>query len=94
MEVLQARGPVVVLFWATWNSPSKQQLPIVQELATDYAGRISVGKVDADLNELLLHRLGVTNFPTIRIYKDGKLVQAIQGLVPKKALAAAVNRYL
>jgi thioredoxin 1 len=93
-EVLNARGPVVVFFWATWSGPSKQQLPILQDVANDYAGKASVGKVEADANDLLLHRVGVSNIPTIRIYKGGQLVQSILGLVPKKALVAALNKHL
>jgi thioredoxin 1 len=93
-EVLEPRGPVVVFFWATWSGPSKQQLPIFQDFANDYAGKASFGKVEADANDLLLHRVGVSNIPTIRIYKGGQLVQSIQGLVPKKALATALNRHL
>ena len=92
--VVQSRGPMLVFFWATWSGPSKQQMPIIQQIASDYAGKVTVGKVEADANDLLLHRIGVSNIPQIRIYKDGKLVQTIEGLVPKKALTTALSRYL
>jgi len=79
-EVLEASEPVVVDFWAEWCGPCKALAPIVDEVATDYAGKARVGKLDTDANQQVAVQFGIMSIPTVLFFKDGELKDKMVGL--------------
>lgn len=78
--------PLVVDLWATWCGPCRMLAAIVSELASEYDGKIVVGKCDVEENEDIAMEFGVRNIPTLLFFKDGKLVDKFVGSAKKPAL--------
>src|SRR5487761_1603701 len=89
-EVLEAEVPVLVDFWASWCTPCKMIAPIVEELATEYEGRVKVAKVDVDANPVTPGMFGVMSIPTLMIFRGGKAEERIVGYQPKSSLKAKI----
>jgi thioredoxin 1 len=90
-EVVESDLPVLVDFWAEWCGPCRMIGPIVEELASDYAGRIKVAKLDTDAEQGLASRFGVLSIPTVLLFKDGQPVEQAIGARPKAALVSALK---
>lgn len=89
-EVLGANVPVLVDFWADWCMPCKALGPTIDELATEYAGRVKVGKMDTESNRETPVKFNIQAIPTVLIFKGGQVVQKFVGLTSKKDFQAAL----
>jgi thioredoxin 1 len=83
LEIEKHEGLVVVDFWASWCSPCRTIAPILDQLATEYAGKVKVAKVDVDTNIRTATRFNVRSIPLLLFFKGGKVVDQIIGAVPK-----------
>ncbi len=93
-EVLAATVPVLVDFSATWCGPCKKLAPIVDELATEYDGRLKVVKVDIDAARTTAAKFGVMSVPTVFLFKGGQVQDQVVGLRSKADLAAKIDAVL
>ena len=93
-KVESAKGLVLVDFWATWCPPCKFMNPILAELSRTYAGKVTVAKVDVDQNRPLAERFKIESIPTLILFKDGKLVEARLGAMPKDKLTQWLDGHL
>jgi thioredoxin 1 len=93
-QVLQSSQPVLVDFWADWCAPCKVLAPTISEVAKEYSGRLKVGKVDVDKHEALVEQFSVEGFPTVLLFKDGKVVDRTLGVVEKSVLQEKINKLL
>lgn len=82
-EIVSGGKPVVIDFWATWCGPCRMVAPIIEELATEYEGRVVVGKVDVEEEDDLAAQFGIRNIPTVLFIKDGQVVDKIVGATVK-----------
>jgi thioredoxin 1 len=90
-EVLKSAIPVLVDFWAEWCMPCKMIAPAIDQLATTYAGKLKVGKVNVDQESDLAGRHNIVSIPTLLVFKDGKVVRQKVGAVPKHELENLVK---
>jgi len=92
-EVLQSQEPVLVDFWAAWCGPCKLIASSVEELATEYRGRLKVVKVDVDENMEISANYGVQSIPTLILFKGGQPVERLVGAYPKPAILSKLQRH-
>ena len=90
-EVINSELPVLIDFWAVWCGPCKMIAPIVEELATEFEGKVKIGKLDVDSNQQTAIKFGVRSIPTLLIFKDGELKDTIIGAVPKTNIVEKLN---
>jgi thioredoxin 1 len=93
-KVLGAEHLVVVDFWAPWCGPCRAVAPILEELAGEYDGRLTVAKVNTDEEQQWAGQLGIMAIPTMIFFKDGREVQRFQGAAPKRVLKEAFDAAL
>jgi len=93
-EIINSGKPVVIDFWAEWCGPCRMVGPLVEELATEYEGRVHIGKMNVDDNTETPETYGIRNIPTILFFKDGLLVDKQIGATQKTVLANKVEALL
>src|SRR3954466_14698450 len=90
-EVLKSETPVLVDFWAEWCMPCRMLAPTIEKLATDYTGKVKVGKVDTDSNRDISVKYGISAIPTVILFKGGQVAQKFVGLRQEKDFKEALD---
>jgi thioredoxin 1 len=93
-SVIKSSQPVVVDFWAEWCGPCRRLAPTIDELATDYDGRVVVGKLNVDENPAIQSRFSIMGIPTVLIFKGGEIVEQVVGLADKSALKKLIDKHV
>ncbi len=90
-EFISQNTNIVVDCWAPWCGPCKMIAPIVDELATQYDGKIAFGKLNIDDNQAIAMKYGVMSIPTLLVFKDGEVIDRLVGAMPKKNIEEKLN---
>lgn len=93
-ELLEGGQPLVVDFWAEWCGPCKMISPLIDELATEYEGKVIIGKVNVDENEDLPIEYGIRSIPTILFFKNGELAEKHVGAATKEVIDSKIKSLL
>ncbi len=93
-DVLKAATPVLVDYWAEWCGPCKMIAPILEDMAKDYAGRLTVAKLDIDANPGTPAKYGISGIPTLILFKDGEVAAQKVGALSKSQLTAFIDSHL
>ncbi len=93
-EVLQSPLPVLVDYWAEWCGPCRSIAPILEEIAKEYAGRLTVAKLNVDENQQIPQKYGIRGIPTLMLFKNGNIEATKVGALSKSQLAAFIDSHI
>ena len=93
-DVLKSVEPVLVDYWAEWCGPCKMIAPVLEEMATTYAGKIKIAKMDVDANQEVPAKFGIRGIPTLILFKNGQEVAKKVGAMSKSQLAAFLDSHV
>jgi thioredoxin 1 len=93
-ELLKSNHSLVIDCWAPWCGPCRMMSPVIDELANDYKGKITFGKLNTDQNQDVAAKYEIQAIPTLLIFKDGKLADRKVGALPKKVLEGELTKSL
>ncbi len=93
-EVLSSEVPVLVDFWAEWCGPCRMMGPTVDQVATEYNGKVKVGKLDVDSNQQTASRYGIRGIPTVLLFKGGQIIEQKVGAIGKPEFVKMLDKHL
>ncbi len=93
-EVEEQKGLVLVDFWAEWCGPCRIIAPTLDQLASEYTGKIRVAKLDVDANQRLAMRFNIRSIPAVLFFKDGKHIDTVVGALPKPTFESKIQHHL
>ena len=93
-QVISSEIPVLVDFWAEWCGPCKMISPIVEEIASDYNGKVKVGKVNIDFNQQVAMTYGIRGIPALLVFNSGAVANQIVGAVPKNHITEILDEVI
>ncbi|HAL37314.1 MAG TPA: thiol reductase thioredoxin [Polaromonas sp.] len=93
-DVLKSSQPVLVDYWAEWCGPCKMIAPLLEEVATSYAGKLQIAKMNVDENREIPAKFGIRGIPTLMLFKDGQMAATKVGAMSKAQLTAFIDQQL